>query len=150
MLAIFRESRTIASHYAKNGAIAQLVERMNGIHEATGSNPVSSTRLRGSVLSRTAPSGCAATRKHATSVAKSARRSCPTKGCKSEGWARLKFLNCFNRGSVLPPSPYITAVRLRRRRRRTTTTDTRLATQLQKDALRLAQSLPAGRAKTWH
>lgn len=25
------------------GVIAQLVERMNGIHEATGSNPVSST-----------------------------------------------------------------------------------------------------------
>ncbi|KKP95233.1 MAG: hypothetical protein US03_C0007G0056 [candidate division TM6 bacterium GW2011_GWF2_36_131] len=27
------------------GAIAQLVERMNGIHEVTGSNPVSSTSL---------------------------------------------------------------------------------------------------------
>jgi hypothetical protein len=35
------------------GAIAQLVERMDGIHEATGSNPVSSTRLR---LSGTAAS----------------------------------------------------------------------------------------------
>ena len=29
-----------------HGAIAQLVERLNGIQEATGSNPVSSTRLR--------------------------------------------------------------------------------------------------------
>lgn len=28
------------------GAIAQLVERMNGIHEVTGSTPVSSTILR--------------------------------------------------------------------------------------------------------
>ena len=28
------------------GAVAQLVERMDGIHEATGSTPVSSTSLR--------------------------------------------------------------------------------------------------------
>jgi hypothetical protein len=28
------------------GAIAQLVERMHGMHEATGSTPVGSTRLR--------------------------------------------------------------------------------------------------------
>lgn len=34
------------------GAIAQLVERMNGIHEVTGSTPVSSTSLRLSRLAR--------------------------------------------------------------------------------------------------
>ncbi len=43
MLAIFLQLRKIADHLVKKGAIAQLVERMNGIHEATGSNPVSST-----------------------------------------------------------------------------------------------------------
>ena len=43
ILAIFTQSRKIADLHQKNGAIAQLVERMNGIHEATGSNPVSST-----------------------------------------------------------------------------------------------------------
>lgn len=42
ILAIFTQSRKIAV-LQKKGAIAQLVERMNGIHEATGSNPVSST-----------------------------------------------------------------------------------------------------------
>jgi hypothetical protein len=43
MLAIFLQYRKIGLHYIQYGAIAQLVERMNGIHEATGSNPVSST-----------------------------------------------------------------------------------------------------------
>ena len=33
------------------GAIAQLVERMNGIHEVTGSTPVSSTILCQGILS---------------------------------------------------------------------------------------------------
>ena len=42
-LAIFIQLRRIAKLNLKKGAIAQLVERMNGIHEATGSNPVSST-----------------------------------------------------------------------------------------------------------
>jgi hypothetical protein len=45
MLAIFLEYRKIGPCYIKYGAIAQLVERMNGIHEATGSNPVSSTKF---------------------------------------------------------------------------------------------------------
>ncbi len=44
MLAIFLEYRKIGSKNIQYGAIAQLVERMNGIHEATGSNPVSSTK----------------------------------------------------------------------------------------------------------
>ena len=43
MLAIFLEYRRIRLPNVQNGAIAQLVERMNGIHEATGSTPVSST-----------------------------------------------------------------------------------------------------------
>lgn len=42
ILAIFNQLRKIAQLQIQ-GAIAQLVERMNGIHEATGSNPVSST-----------------------------------------------------------------------------------------------------------
>ncbi len=46
MLAIFISLRKLAVHHNIWGAIAQLVERMNGIHEATGSNPVSSTSLR--------------------------------------------------------------------------------------------------------
>ena len=37
---IFLQLIPIQKNY---GAIAQLVERMDGIHEATGSNPVSST-----------------------------------------------------------------------------------------------------------
>ncbi len=45
-LAIFNQWRKIAEITKKKGAIAQLVERMNGIHEATGSNPVSSTIFR--------------------------------------------------------------------------------------------------------
>ena len=43
MLAISYRSRTIVP---SSGAIAQLVERMDGIHEVTGSNPVGSTILR--------------------------------------------------------------------------------------------------------
>jgi hypothetical protein len=43
MLAIFLQYRRIGFQDIQYGAIAQLVERMNGIHEATGSNPVSST-----------------------------------------------------------------------------------------------------------
>ena len=43
MLAISHQSRRIVP---SSGAIAQLVERMNGIHEVTGSNPVGSTILR--------------------------------------------------------------------------------------------------------
>lgn len=46
MLAIFIQLRRIGAQSKKEGAIAQLVERMNGIHEATGSNPVSSTSTR--------------------------------------------------------------------------------------------------------
>ncbi|MDQ5890981.1 MAG: hypothetical protein QG604_855 [Candidatus Dependentiae bacterium] len=46
MLAIFMQLRRLSDSHSKRGAIAQLVERMNGIHEATGSNPVSSTSLR--------------------------------------------------------------------------------------------------------
>lgn len=46
MLAIFISLRKLAACHIIWGAIAQLVERMNGIHEATGSNPVSSTSLR--------------------------------------------------------------------------------------------------------
>ena len=39
------------------GAIAQLVERMDGIHEVTGSTPVSSTILRLSTPSLLRPGG---------------------------------------------------------------------------------------------
>ena len=50
MLAILTQLRKLTG-LLKKGAIAQLVERMNGIHEATGSNPVSSTILFASARS---------------------------------------------------------------------------------------------------